>query len=66
MQAAVAEGRLPQQALAAAAPAIDPRVLQAWTQFSTDEAQFSTAHLVSVASGGAPCKLDDAAPTSAS
>jgi hypothetical protein len=66
MQAAIAEGRSPQHALALAAPAIDPRVLHAWTQFGADEAPFSTARLVSVASGGLPGKLDDEAPMSAS
>lgn len=66
MQAALAAGRSPGQAIAMAAPAIDPRLLYAWTQFSANEAPFSTSRIVSVASSGTPGSLSDEAPMSGS
>lgn len=66
MQDARAAGRTRQQAATLAAPAIDPRLLYAWTQFSADEAPFSTARIASVASAGTLGSLSDEAPMSGS
>lgn len=66
MEAARAAGLTPPQAMALAAPASDPRLLYAWTQFSADEAPFSTSRIAFVNSAGTPGSLSDEAPMSGS